>query len=77
MYRYNTQRHTVYTFTVNDDQGFKDTSGVYYRFTPDDGHDGESSAKAKQDLNYRTTFSCANIEVSVCVCVCVCVHAHT
>jgi len=76
---------TLLSLTVNDEQGFKDASGVYYRFTPDDGHDGESSSKAKVDLNYRTIFSCANIEVCsvhayvrLCICMCnlcvVCMH---
>ena len=50
--------------TVNNEQGIKDISGVYYRFTPDDGQDGESTSKAKVDLNFRNSFACANIEVS-------------
>ena len=43
---------------------------MYYRFTPDDGPDGESTTKAKLDINkakmdfnFRNSFACANIEV--------------
>ena len=55
---------------VSDEQGFKDISGVYYRFTPDDGQDGESTSKAKIDFSFRNSFACANIEVSkVHVCI--------
>ena len=55
---------------VSDEQGFKDISGVYYRFTPDDGQDGESTSKAKIDLSFRNSFACANIEVNnIHVCI--------
>ena len=55
--------HVLY-IVVSDEQGFKDISGVYYRFTPDDGQDGESTSKAKMDFCFRNSFACANIEVS-------------
>ena len=44
-------------------------SGVYYRFTPDDGQDGQSTSKTKMDFNFRNSFACANIEVSYYCCI--------